>query len=436
VLAHVLRSRALEPLRDRPFRLLLGSQSISLIGTGMAPIAIAFAVIGIGRSALGMSVVLAARMLPTVIFMLVGGVLADRLPRHRLIIVADVVSAAAQAATAAILLFGVADLWTLAALQFVGGAAGAFVMPAMSGIVPQIISGPFCKEANALLSMSRHGSRIGGAAVGGALVAAFGPGLAVGVDAASFFVAALLLLPLRIVEPARVVRQAFVRELVDGWQEFRSRRWVWLISAQYAVTNAVGMGSFFVLGPLIANRSLGGATAWGLIMTANASGLVFGAAASLRIKLDRPLLAAPVAAFFIVPVIAFLAVGESAIVIAFAAFVLGFFASISGIFFETALQQHIPPDKLSRVAAYDITASFASIPAGVIVVGVVATRLGTVTTLWIAAIMVTLAGIATLFAQDVRSIGGSAPEPSPVVPRATTRRTPRPTRRPAPARSG
>jgi predicted MFS family arabinose efflux permease len=135
-------------------------------------------------------------------------------------------------------------------------------------------------------------------------------------------------------------------------------------------------------------------------------------------------------------VIAFLAVGESAIVIAFAAFVLGFFASISGIFFETALQQHIPPDKLSRVAAYDITASFASIPAGVIVVGVVATRLGTVTTLWIAAIMVTLAGIATLFAQDVRSIGGSAPvEPPAVVPRATTRRTPRPTR-PAPARSG
>src|SRR5437867_2303964 len=102
----------------------------------MAPIAIAFAVIGVHGSALAMATVLAARMLPTVIFMLVGGVLADRLPRHKLIVVTNVVSACSQGATAGILLFGSADLWKLAALQFVGGAAGAFAMPAMSGIVP------------------------------------------------------------------------------------------------------------------------------------------------------------------------------------------------------------------------------------------------------------------------------------------------------------
>jgi len=409
VLALLSRSRGLQPLRDRSFRLLFTAQFASLFGTGMAPIAVAFAVIGVHRSPSAMSMVLAARMLPTVIFMLVGGVIADRLPRHRVMVVADVVCGVAQAGTAALIFFGVADLWNLAALQFVGGAAGAFLMPAVTGLVPQIVDGSTRKEANALLGLSRNGARIGGAAVGGVLVAGFGPGSAIAIDAATFFVSALLLAWVRLAAPASAFRQGFARDLVDGWHEFRARRWVWLISVQYAITNALGMGSFFVLGPLIAERSLGGPTAWGFIMTANATGLVAGSVASLHIKLDRPLLAAPAGALFIVPVVGFLAAHEPAFVIAFAAFMLGFMAAISGIFFETALQQHIPAHKLSRVTAYDIAASFSSIPLGVIVIGFVATRLGMTTTLWLAAIAVTIAGVATLAAQDVRSIGSTSP---------------------------
>jgi predicted MFS family arabinose efflux permease len=406
----------------------------------MAPIAVAFAVIGVHQSPSAMSLVLAARMLPTVIFMLIGGVIADRLPRHRVMIGADIVSGLAQAATAATLLLGMADLRTLTALQFVGGAAGAFLMPAVTGLVPQIVDGPSCREANALLGLSRNGARIGGAALGGVLVAAVGPALAIGVDAASFFVSALLLASVRLAEPARAVRQAFARDLIEGWREFRARRWVWLISMQYAITNAVGMGSFFVLGPLIAERSLGGPAAWGLIMSANACGLVAGSIASLHIRLDRPLMAAPVGALFIVPVVVFLALQQPAIVIGFAALVLGFTASISGVFFETALQHHVPPDKLSRVTAYDIAASFSSIPIGVIIVGLVATHLGTSTTLWMAAIAVTATGVATLAAQDVRSVGVT--KPSGEVPsysssarasRGTAGGSPRPRRTSAPA---
>jgi predicted MFS family arabinose efflux permease len=267
-----------------------------------------------------------------------------------------------------------------------------------------------------------------------------GPALAIGLDAASFFVSALLLASVRLAEPARAVRQAFARDLIEGWREFRARRWVWLISMQYAITNAVGMGSFFVLGPLIAEQSLGGPAAWGLIMSANACGLVAGSIASLHIRLDRPLMAAPVGALFIVPVVVFLALHEPAVVIGFAALVLGFAASISGIFFETALQHHVPPDKLSRVTAYDIAASFSSIPIGVILVGVVATHLGTSTTLWMAAIAVTATGVATLAAQDVRSVGVTRPSgeaPSYSSPARASRGTaggsPRPRRTSAPA---
>jgi MFS family permease len=391
-----------------------------------------------------MSIVLAARMLPTVLFMLVGGVIADRLPRNRVMMAADLVSGLAQAATAATLLFGVADLWTLTAFQFIGGAAGACLMPAVSGLVPQIVAGPAFKEANALLGLSRNGARIGGAAVGGVLVAAFGPGLAIAIDAASFFVSAVLLRAVRVAEPkVRAARKAFARELIEGWEEFRSRRWVWLISAQYAITNAIGMGTFFVLGPLIADRSLGGPAAWGLIMTANACGLIFGSAMSLRITLERPLVAAPIGALFIVPVVAFLALHQSALVIAFAAFVLGLFAAISGVFFETALQHHIPPDKLSRVAAYDIAASFAPIPLGVLVIGFIAPHLGMSVTLWTAAVIVTIVGIVTLAAQDVRSLGST--KPSDEEPPSTTNGhasldiaggSPLPRRKPEPVRSG
>jgi MFS family permease len=409
----------------------------------MAPIAIAFAVIGIHRSPSAMSLVLAARMLPTVIFMLVGGVIADRLPRHRVMMIADVVSGLSQAATAALLLLGIADMWTLTAFQFVGGAAGACLMPAVSGLVPQIVKGPTFKEANALLGLSRNGARIGGAAIGGVLVAAFGPGVAIAVDAASFFVSALLLRAVRVAEPTvRAARQAFARELIEGWHEFRSRRWVWLISAQYAITNALGMGSFFVLGPIIAAQSLGGPAAWGLIITANACGLIFGSAASLRINFERPLIVAPIGALFIVPVIAFLALHEAAIVIGFAAFVLGLFAAISGVFFETALQNHVPSEKLSRVAAYDIATSFAAIPLGVLVVGFVAPVIGTTIMLWTAAAVVTVAGVATLAAQDVRALGSAKPSDevqehttSVRASRGTAGDSPRPRRTSAPARS-
>jgi predicted MFS family arabinose efflux permease len=403
-------------LRDRSFRLLFSAQFASLIGTGMAPIAVAFAVIGVHRTPAAMSIVLAARMLPTVLLMLVGGVIADRLPRHRVIMAADIVCGIAQAATALALVFGFADLWTLTALQFVGGAAGAFLMPAVSGLVPQIVDGPYCKEANALIGVSRNGAKIGGAALGGVIVATAGPGLAIGIDAASFFLSALLLrsVRLRLSQQQPRPRKPFASELIEGWHEFRARRWVWLISAQYAVTNALGMGSFFVLGPLVADRSLGGPASWGLIITSNAGGLVFGSLASLQIRLSRPLLAAPIGAFFIVPVVAFLALGAPPLVICAGAFLLGFTASISGVFFETALQRHVPPDKLSRVTAYDIAASFSSIPLGVIVVGVLATQLGIAATLWVAAVAVALAGIATLVAQDVRAIGvESEPAPPP-----------------------
>lgn len=397
--------RETEPLAEHPFRLLFAARFVSLFGTGMAPIAIAFAVLDVRASASALSLVIAARMLPMVGFLLIGGVIADRFPRGRVMVVSNLIAGTAQAATAALLLVGTPRLWELVALQFVGGAGAALFMPALNGIVPQIAKDAHRQQANALLGLSRDIARIAGAAAGGVIVAAAGAGWGIGVDAASFFVAAALLAPLRVAKPEPASVQPFVRELSDGWREFRARRWVWLVSAQFAISNAAGMGSFFVLGPLVAKHSLGGPAAWGFIMTANATGLVLGGLIGLRIRLPRPLLAAPVCAAFIVPVLGLLAIEASVQLIAVAALAAGLTAAIFTVFWDTTLQRYVPQEKLSRVTSYNVVTSFASIPLGVVGVGAVSAWVGTSTTLWASSVAVGVAALATLASRDVRELG-------------------------------
>jgi MFS family permease len=407
--------RGAGPLGERDFRLLLAARFSSLFGNGMAPIAIAFAVLELHPSASALSLVVGARMLPMVAFMLVGGVIADRFPRQRVMLASNLLAGAAQVATAALLLLGAAQLWQLVALQAIGGAGSAFFLPALNGLVPQIIAkASERQQANALLGLTRDGARIGGAALGGLIVAAAGAGWGIGVDAACFFVSAGLLAPLRVEEDARPPRRALVRELAEGWHEFRAHRWVWVISAQFAVTNATGMACFFVLGPLVSEQSLGGPAGWGIVLAGYTSGLVVGGLVGLRITFTRPLLAAPACALLIVPLVVLLAVRAPLALVATAAVAAGATGAVFGVVFDTALQRHIPQERLSRVTSYSIVASFASIPLGVGVVGVVADVIGASATLWVASVVVACAGLATLAARDVRMPAQQPPEAAPI----------------------
>jgi uncharacterized protein YjeT (DUF2065 family) len=250
-------------LGQRQFRLLLIGRSTSLLGAAIAPIAIAFATLGLKDSASAVALVVGARMFAQVSFMLVGGVLADRFPRNRVIVGADLVAGTAQAATAVLLLFGAAQLCHLVVLQAVGGAATAFLLPALNGLVPSVVPTEQRQEANALLGVVRDVMRLAGTAAGGVLVAGLGAGWALGLDASTFFVSALVIARLRLPRDERTASRTFARELAEGWQEFRSRTWMWAISAQFALVNAIGIGSFLVLGPIVAKRTLGGAASWG-----------------------------------------------------------------------------------------------------------------------------------------------------------------------------
>jgi MFS family permease len=334
----------------------------------------------------------------------VGGVLADRFPRNRVIVAADLVAGTAQAATAVLLLLGVAEFWHLVALQAVGGAATAFLLPALNGLVPSVVPTEQRQEANALLGVVRDVMRLAGTAAGGILVAAVGAGWALGLDASTFFASALVIARLRLPRDERTASPTFVRELAEGWQEFRSRTWMWAISAQFAVVNAVGIGGFLVLGPIVAKRTLGGAASWGFILAGEMAGFVIGGVAAMRLRPRRPLLSAPVAAALVAPPLLLLASGASTLPIAVASCFCGAGLALFDVLYMTTLQEQIPKEKLSRVSSYALLGAFAPIPIGVVVVGAAGSTLGLSRTLELAAAIVIAAGAAILLSGDVRSV--------------------------------
>ena len=204
------------PLARREFRLLFLARGISFFGSAIAPVAIAFAVLDLTGSASDLGLVLAARVVPQIVFLLVGGVWADRLPRHLVMVASDLLTGGAQAATAALLLTGSAEIWHLIVLQAVGGTAFAFFFPASTGLVPQTVEAPLLQQANAILRMALNAGSIGGAALGGLLVAAVGSGWALAIDAGTFFVSAGFLGVMRVKRAERLQTPRFLSELAPG----------------------------------------------------------------------------------------------------------------------------------------------------------------------------------------------------------------------------
>jgi MFS family permease len=388
---------------ERRFRLLLIARTTSFFGAGIAPIAVAFAVLAVHSSPEAVALVVGARVLAQVVFMPVGGVWADRLPRQYVMVAADLVCGAAQATTAVLLLTGHSRMWQLVALQAVGGAATAFVVPALQGVVPGIVPEDQRQQANALLGLARDGARIFGTAVGGMLVAALGGGWALGLDAATFFVSALLLSRIRLPAAVRAAaRSNVLHELGEGWREFRSRTWMWAIAAQFAVFNAIGMGSFFVLGPVVARRELGGAGGWSLVLAGQMIGLFAGGLLALRMCPRRPLLTAPLASILLAAPLVALGTHQGVLVIAAAAAASGAASAVFDVLFLTALQDETPEDKLSRVSSFTMLGAFASIPAGIALVGALGTWVGVDTTLMLAAGLMLLAAVLVTAVPDVR----------------------------------
>jgi MFS family permease len=392
------------PLHERQFRLLFAGRTISMAGTAMAPIALAFAVLDLTGSNTDLGIVLAARQIPVVLFLLIGGVVADRMQRHRVMVLSNVVSGASQLGTAALILTGRAEIWQLAVLAAVNGTSSAFFSPASGGVVPQTVPTRLLQQANATLRLGQNATNIVGAAIGGILVAAIGPGWAIAVDAASYGLAALALAAMHLPPGLRIEGSTMLHELREGWREFWSRAWLWAIVLQFGVVNAFQNGAIQVLGPGIAKEHLGGPAAWGLVLTATSVGFVSCGFLMLRWHPRRLLFVATLAVFpFALPLLALAVLAPLPLVLV-AAFAAGFAVEIFGVLWETSMQQEIPQEKLSRLYAYDALGSLALTPLALVAIGPVAAAVGTKVTLIGCAILVVGATAPVLLSHDVRTL--------------------------------
>jgi MFS family permease len=407
----------LRVLGEPSYRRLWIGRTVSLVGDGIAPVALAFAILDLTGSATDLGIVLATHSFVLIALVLVGGVVADRISPRLAMLGADLARTISMGMIAALLLAGVAQIWELALLYAVDGAATAFFNPASSAIVPQIVPGRRLQEANALLTFSRWMGKVVGPVLAGLLLAIGTPGSALAVDAATFAVSAAFLWRVR----APGLRlggegETFVTELRHGWREFASRSWRVAIVLSLTISNAIFPGAFQVLGPTVANASLSGSSSWALIVAAWGVGGLFGGVVALNIRPRRPLLVSEsVVLLFGLPVF-LLAIPSTTAVIAAGALVGGATISLAEILYDTTSAQHIPQEALSRVNAWDWLGSLALEPLGLALIGPLAAGLGISTTLWLSAVAITLLQAAVLLVPSVRRLEAVTTEPTPVPP--------------------
>jgi MFS family permease len=436
-------SRALDSLaalREPEFRKLFIGQAASVVGSMFRVVALPFAVLSIGGTATDVGLVSAASLIPLAVLVLAGGVWADRLPRRMVMLVADLARTVLQLSAAALLVAGVAQIWQLAALQVGMGVAEAFFGPSYTGLVPEVVSSPRLQQANSLQGLVSSGSITLGATLAGLLVAAVGPGWAIGIDGLSYLVSAVFLWRLR---PARFLgraakrpappagpahalageaaaegvtsaRQGFAGDLAAGWREFRRHTWIWVTVIGAALFLFAVDGPIQVLGPIVARDVYAGARTWGLTSAAMGLGQIAGGLLSLRWRPRRPLLVIAAGMSVAALPVALLAM-EAPVWMLYAAMVaIGVEWGLYDPFWMTCMQRVVAPDMISRVVAYNWFGVLAFYPAGLALAGPLADVLGRSNVLWGAAGVAVLVGVFELSWRDVRAPHDMGPPPGEV----------------------
>jgi MFS family permease len=411
--------KGFEALQEPQFRLLWLGRVASAFGDALIPVALAFAVIDETGSPTDLGLVLAAYTVTRVALIVVGGVWSDRLPRRLVMLGADLVRVLSQGLLGALLIADAAEIWHLAAAGAVSGGAHAFFGPASTAFVPATVSPGRLQQANALIAMTWSGANVVGPALSGLLVAAVGPGWVFVIDSASFAVSAVFLLAMSVREGVPEERRAFLREVGGGIREIAKRSWLAVSLVSFAVAN-VTIATYLVLGPLVAERSLGGARDWGLAVAGGAVGGVVGGVVAARYEPERPLVMGNIVMLLqsalllaLIPPLPVLGLAAAA-ALAFGA--VSFFNAV----WHTVLQEEVPRWTLSRVSALDAMVSFVFMPLGYTIAGPVAVAIGADATLATAAVLSAAAvmfplcfpSVRRLERREVRPSGGTPDAPA------------------------
>ncbi|GAA2498808.1 MFS transporter [Terrabacter carboxydivorans] len=392
--------RALVGIRD--VRLLLVGQGLSWVGDAFNPVALSVAVVLSGGGAGELGVILASGVVARLLCSLVGGVWADRVTPHRIMVVADLVRATSVGATAvAFAVVGDPPVAVLAGLAAVAAGAGAFFFPAFVSLRPLIVPEEGLQSANAAISFLQSSAQMAGPVLAGVVVAAFGsvPGFAV--NALTFAWSAVCVARLQARSAPGASRRPMVAEVREGLAEIRSRDWLWTGLVSAALFH-VASGAFIVLVEVTVVRDLGGAHALGLVTASLGVGGLVGGLIAMRVQPRRMLLWAFVSlALFPLFPLAFAWPGGLWAVMA-----LGLVAQAGLLYFDvgwqTAVQQGVPRDRLARVASWDVLISFLALPVGNVLAGPLSERVPTADLMTGIAAWMLLAGCAPLLVRGVR----------------------------------
>jgi MFS family permease len=378
------------PVRSAAFRWFLGGQSISMAGSAMSPVALAFGVLEVTGSAAWLSAVSTAALVPMVATLLLGGGIADRYRRDTVLFLTSVGAGLTQAGVALVLLGHQhpAFLLPLAALN---GIFQGLTKPALRGIVANIATGRGIQQASSLLASVRNVTRILGPTAAGLLTASAGGGWAVAADAASFLLAAMCFARMSLPDlPSRAEDgPTMLVELREGWSYFSSQRWIWAVTSAFAVFNATNMGVWQILGPVIANDTIG-AEGWGLVLSARGAGALLASVVMVKLTVRRPMVQALSSMTLGAVPLILLGAGANTFWLAAAAFAAGVASEFFSVVWETVHNTQVPERLLSRVGAHDEFWSFVPIPIGQLSTPLLAAAFGT------AAVAVTGGGVAAV----------------------------------------
>jgi MFS family permease len=367
---------AVSPLRNRSFAWYFASRFVNTLGNMMASIALAFAVLDITDSPAALGQVLAAHTIPMIALLLYGGVIADRFPRTLVLQFSNLASAFSQGAIALLVLAGEGEIWMLVVLSIVHGIVSGVGFPAMASVLPQLVERSELQPANALVSLTRNGMMVLGPTIGALLVVTVGSGWALAVDAATWLLAALLLAPVRLPpRQPRAERPDTLRELREGWSFFWATPWLWIVVVGFGVLNAIHAGAWFTLGPAVADDTIG-RQAWGIVLSAEAAGLLLTTIVLLRVRLERPLLLGMLGIAMIAPPMLLLGVSPTLVGLVTTAFLAGAGTEIFGMGWNLAMQENIEDGMLSRAYSYDALGSFVAMPIGQLAFGPLAVAFG------------------------------------------------------------
>jgi MFS family permease len=416
-------------LAVRDFRLLLADRLIAPASVGFSMVGVSFAVLAATHSPADLSYVLAAQIAPALVFALVGGVAADRFRPQRVIVAANLLMALGEGTFGILVLSGHPPLWAMIGLEAITGTGVAIFYPASQALLPRLVPRSMLQEASAISRLAMNTGQMSGAAVAGLLVAAAGAGWALVLCGAGMVSTVPLLLSIRGSrpdtreepqpggaageggEPVQAPAPSMLAELREGWSEFRSHTWLWVIVAQFGVVMMAWYGAFSVLGPVVAEQRLGGPAAWGAITAADAFGLIAGGVVSLRLTPRRPMLfivltggavaISPLSLAMVLPLAA----------VCVASFALGVFVEVMMVQWTVTMARNIPSDKLARVSSYDVLGTVMAMPAGALIAGPLGTTIGVSRTQYAAAALIVVASALALVPRDIRTIRNDPPEP-------------------------